>query len=160
MKKGKEKKRNTNFPLIFERFQIYKRLGHALICEDGFVLLQQPIADLRVFRLGHGVLQVCFFELVKRHNDAEDFGEGVVEVTLGAAVGELDFLNYESLGSAGGVWNGAKLREEVLGWRAYLVETDCGGEGCVGNVAVRRRRVGLPVGIHGGEMNDGASSID
>lgn len=74
--------KRTYIPLRFECFQVHKRVGNALVAEIGFVLLQEPSAELGVFIFGNGVLDIGLLETLECDDDAVDFGKRVVEVSL------------------------------------------------------------------------------
>jgi hypothetical protein len=83
---------NTHIPFRLELFQPDKCLCDSLVRQDRLVLLQGSLANLGVVGLGDGILEEGFFELVKSHEDAEDLGQGVLEVALSACLGELHLL--------------------------------------------------------------------
>ena len=77
----------TYIPFGLELLEAAKGLGDRLVGEDRLVLLERPLADLGVVGLGDGVLEKGLFELVERDDDAEELGEGFLEVALGACLG-------------------------------------------------------------------------
>lgn len=85
-------RRETYIPLGFELLQPHEGLHDGLIGENGIVLLQRPLADLGVIRLGYGILEESLLQLVEGDDDAEDFGEGVMQVPLRAVVCEFYLL--------------------------------------------------------------------
>ena len=99
-----EKGGETYVPFRLELLQANEGLRYRLIGEDGLVLLKRAVAYLGVLGLGHGVLEEGLLKLVERHEDAEDLRERVLEIALGAVLGELYFLG----GASGGetrVWD-------------------------------------------------------
>jgi hypothetical protein len=79
-------------PLSLELLQSHKRLCYCLVGDKRLVLFQRALADLGVVGFGDGILEKRFFELIDGDDDAEDFGEGVLKITLGARIGKLYFL--------------------------------------------------------------------
>ncbi len=79
-------------PLSLELLQSHKSLCYCLVGDKRLVLFQRPLADLGVVGFGDGILEKRLFELIDGDDDAKDFGEGVLKITLGARVGELYFL--------------------------------------------------------------------
>jgi hypothetical protein len=62
----------TDIPLILKLLQPNKGLGDGLIGQDGFVLLQGPLADLGVVCFRDGIFQECFFQFVEGDDYAEN----------------------------------------------------------------------------------------
>lgn len=56
-------------------------------------MLQRPLAYLCVVGLGDGIFKKSLLELVEGDQDAEDLGQRVLKVALGACLGELDLLS-------------------------------------------------------------------
>lgn len=94
---------STYIPLGLELFQSHKRLRDGLVGHERLVLLQRALAYFGVVRLGYGILQERAFQLVDGDDDAEDLGERVLQVALGARLGELDLLRPAAV-SAQRLW--------------------------------------------------------
>lgn len=50
--------------------------------EEGVVLFEEALAGLRIFRLGNGIFEEGFLELVKGYEDGEDFRKGFLEISF------------------------------------------------------------------------------
>lgn len=129
----------TYIPLGLELLEALELAGYRLVGQQRLVLAQRALANLRVLGLGDGILEEGLLELVEGDDDAEELGEGVVQVALGAGARELDFLRGGSVAA----W--ARVRRRS----SHLVEVDGRGEAGVGHVAMRRGRIALS-GHHGG----------
>jgi len=80
-------------PLGLEIFKISKLPRNRLISQQRLILPQRSLADLSILCFRHSIFQKGLFELIKCYDNAEEFGEGFLEVALGTGVGELDFLH-------------------------------------------------------------------
>ena len=82
----------TYIPLGLDLLQSHKCLRYRVVSHERLVLLQRPLADLGVVDLGDSVFEECLLEFVEGDNNAEDLGQGILQVAFGACVGEFHLL--------------------------------------------------------------------
>ena len=82
----------THIPLPLEGLQVPKSLGYGLVTQDGFVLLEEAVADFSVLGFRDGVFCIRLFEAIEGDNDAVDLREGIIEIALGGCSSEFNLL--------------------------------------------------------------------
>ena len=74
--------RGTHVPFPFESLKVNEGIRDRLITEIGCILLEQPVAQIRVLRFGKRVLVIGFFQPVERDDYAVDLCERVIQVAF------------------------------------------------------------------------------
>jgi hypothetical protein len=95
----------THIPFGLEVLEAAEGPRNGLFGKDGLVLLQRSVAYLGVVGFGYRVFEKGLFELVESDDDAEELGERVLKVALGASVCQFNFLEMTSDVSGVGVWS-------------------------------------------------------
>lgn len=62
----------THLPFCFKLFKANESLGYSVICEDGLVLFQGPLAYLGVVCFRDGIFEECLFQLIEGDDYAEN----------------------------------------------------------------------------------------
>jgi hypothetical protein len=102
---------NTYIPLGLELLETLELPGDLLVGKKRLVLPQRPLAYLRVLCLGYSIFEVGFLEFVEADNDAEQFCQGVLNVALGARLGEFHLLGTPGQREGARGWSMDKMRD-------------------------------------------------
>ena len=110
--------------LGFEFLDSLELMRYCLVGQQRLVLPQRPLADVRVFGLGDGILHERLLQLIESHDDAEELGKRVLKIALGTRVGELHLLCTEvsvsKVRTAGGEGSGRTSSRLMVAERFVL----------------------------------------